>query len=125
MADFLVSVASEIIGGLLAILCAVVGAKIATSATRKQSRRKELLEAYADLFASYYALVADEVSEKNSVQFMASIEKCRMLCSRQADKIIAELAPLFTSNPIPLGKMSMLISQLREAARKDLSHIGP
>lgn len=79
MTDFLKSASPEIAGGLLAILCAVIGARIATSASRKQARKKELLETYTELFAAYYALVADERSEKSSIQFMAAVERVRLL----------------------------------------------
>ena len=125
MADFLKAAFPEIAGGLLAILCAVIGAKIATSASRKQANKKELLETYAELFAAYYALVADERSEKNSVQFLVAVERVRLLCSAKADRIITELTPLFTADPLPLDEMSEYIRQLREAAREDLRHAGP
>lgn len=122
MTDFLKAASPEIAGGLLAILCAVIGARIATSASRKQARKKELLETYTELFAAYYALVADERSEKSSIQFMAAVERVRLLCSEKSDRIITELTPLFTADPLPLDSMAKYISQLREAAKEDLRH---
>ena len=120
MADFLKAVSPEMVGGLLAILCAVIGAKIATSASKNQARKRELLDAYAELFAAYYNFVADDRSKENSVQLMVSVERVRLLCSEKSERIITALAPLLTSDPLQIDELAKKISQLREAAKEDL-----
>lgn len=120
MVGFIVSVLPEIVGGIMAIMCAVIGAKIATSATKNQARKSELMDAYAALFAAYYSFVADDRSKENSVKIMVSMDRVRLLCSEKSEQIITEFAPLLTSDPLQIDELAKKISRLREAAKEDL-----
>ena len=122
MAEFLKAVFPEIVGGLLAILCAIIGAKLATSGERRRDRRRELLDVYTGFFAAYYNFVTDDRSKEYSVQLIASFERLRLLCSKRSEKIIVELAPLLTSDPLQIDELAKKISLLREAAKEDLRH---
>jgi hypothetical protein len=124
MEDVLNAAFPEFVGGIMAVICAVIGAKIAISAAKRQERKKNLLDAYAELFSAYYDLVADDKSEKNSVHFMVSVERVRLLCSERSERLITELAPLLTSDPLQIDELAKKISQLREAAKEDLRHTG-
>lgn len=63
MNELIKSVSPEIIGGLLALASAIIGAKIATKANKQETKAKELREAYADVFSGYYACMVEMSGE--------------------------------------------------------------
>lgn len=115
------SIAPELIGGLMAIACAIVGAKIATRSSEKQSKMQALQSAYADVFAGYYACIVDE-SDKNIFDLVSAIERACLICSPEAEKTMRGAVSLLATKPINLRKLGEKICLLREQAKKDVGN---
>ena len=113
------SIAPEFIGGIMAIVCAVIGARMATRSSEKQSKAKALQSAYADVFAGYYACIMDE-SDKNVFRLVSAIERACLICSPEAEETMKEAVSVLVSQPINLEKLGEKICLLREQAKKDV-----
>ena len=113
------SIAPEFIGGLMAIVCAVIGAKMATRSSEKQSKTQALQRAYADVFAGYYACLMDE-SDKNIFNLVSAIEHACLICSPEAEETMKKAVSVLVTKPIDLRKLGEKICQLREQAKKDV-----
>ena len=87
MLKLLESAIPEFVGGLLALLCAIVGAKIATKSGERQERTKSLQNAYADVFAGYYICMM-ESSDKNILSLVIAIERATLICSKRSAEIM-------------------------------------
>lgn len=113
------SIAPEFIGGLMAIVCAVIGARMATRSSEKQAKTKALQSAYADVFAGYYACIMDE-SDKNIFGLVSAIERTCLICSPEAEETMKEAVSVLVTKPIDLRKLGEKICLLREQAKKDV-----
>lgn len=113
------SIAPEFIGGIMAIVCAVIGARIATRSSEKQSKMQALQSAYADVFTGYYACIMDE-SDENVFRLVSAIERACLICSPEAEKTMKEAASILVTKPIRLEKLGGKIFLLREQAKKDV-----
>lgn len=113
------SIVPEFIGGLMAIVCAIIGAKIATQSSEKQARTKALQIAYGDVFAGYYAYLMDD-SDEGIFQFVSAIERACLICSPEAEKTMREAISVLAAKPKDIKELGRKISLLREQAKKDV-----
>lgn len=113
------SIAPEFIGGLMAIVCAVIGARMATRSSEKQAKAQALQSAYADVFTGYYACMADE-SDENILGLVSAIERTCLICSPEAEETMKEAVSVLVTKPIDLRKLGEKICLLREQAKKDV-----
>ncbi len=118
MLAWLQSVFPELVGGIMAILCAVIGAKIASRSTERQILRKDLLDAYAAVFAGYYACIPND-SEEAAVNLIASIERACLICSPESEAIMRQMVPMLLSDKRDYDAIGTVMSELRGEAKKD------
>ncbi len=113
------SIIPEFIGGLMAIVCAVIGARIATKSSEKQTKSKALQEAYANVFAGYYICMMN-TSDKAILNLASSIERAFLLCSPDAEEIMKETISILASSPLDAEKLAEKIFALRKQAKEDV-----
>lgn len=113
------SIAPEFIGGLMAIVCAVIGARMATRSSEKQAKAQALQNAYADVFAGYYACIVDGTDE-NIFGLVSAIERACLICSPEAEATMKEATTILVTKPIDIRKLGVQICLLREQAKKDV-----
>lgn len=89
MISFLTTYGDVIVSGLMALACAVVGAKIATKSSETQERQQVLREAYADVFAGYYTYLLDD-TDRNILLLATAVERAMLICSEQSARIMKE-----------------------------------
>lgn len=121
MLKLLESAIPEFVGGLLALLCAIVGAKIATKSGERQERTKSLQNAYADVFAGYYICMM-ESSDKNILSLVIAIERATLICSKRSAEIMKEAIFQLSKEPVDIQALGGIICQLRASAAKDLEN---
>ena len=121
MFELLKSTMPECVGGLLALLCAIVGAKIATKSGEKQEKIKSLQSAYADVFAGYYSCVL-ESSDKNILLFVTAVERAMLICSENSAQIMLNTLAILLVHPVDIGSLGENIQALRVSAKEDVSH---
>lgn len=121
MLDMLINILPEIIGGLLAILCAIIGAKIATESNSSLAYEKELRDAYADVFAGYYARLESDSGEA-LVKLITAIERACLICSAESERIMRQTVPIVSEIDINASALGVYIRRLREEAKKDVKN---
>lgn len=119
MLESLEAAIPECVGGLLALLCAIVGAKIATKSGKQQERAKSLQSAYADVFAGYYACMMEN-SDKNILNLVIAIERATLICSKRSAEIMKKAIFQLSKEPVDIQELGGIICQLRDSAAKDL-----
>ena len=117
--SFFQSVSKEIVGGALALICAIAGARIASHSVVKQDRERSLRDAYADVFAGYYACVVDP-SEKNLLLMVTALERALLICSSKSAELMLDIMVPLVGTPSDVQKASELIQKLRESAKEDV-----
>lgn len=115
------SIAPEFIGGLMAVVCAVIGAKIATRAEKDLKRGETLRNAYADLLAGYYNFLMDD-SEKNVFEIAVATERVILICSPQSEQLMKEILELISSDQRDSQEIGLKIQKLRKHAQNDVEH---
>lgn len=120
MIEYLKLVLPEFTGGLLALICAVVGAEIATKSNERQHRRRELQNAYASVFSGYYACMV-EMSAKNLLELVSAMEMTCLICSPASERTIRETVSILAKDPLDGEKLGGQIQLLREQAKKDIA----
>lgn len=118
MFEWLKSAAPEFVGGILAIICAVIGAKIASHATERQILRKDLLDAYAAVFAGYYTCIPND-SDELVVRLIAAIERACLICSPESEALMRQMVPMLLSDKRDYDAIGAVMSELRREAKKD------
>lgn len=113
------SIIPEFVGGLMAIVCAVIGAKMATNASEKQNKAKELREAYSDVFAGYYSCMMN-MSDDSVKCLVTAIERTCLICSTEAEQIMVDTIVVLSEEPLDTKKLGEKIQLLREQAKKDV-----
>lgn len=121
MSDFLISISAELTGGLLAIVCAVIGAKLATSATRRIDRAKALRDVYADIFAAYFTCTID-LSEENILRLVTAVERGMLICCEPSISLMHEAIRVLAQDEPDLNILSSIISKLRTSAKEDVGN---
>ena len=119
MNELIKSVSPEIIGGLLALATAVIGAKIATKANKQETKAKELREAYADVFSGYYACMV-EMSGEDVYKLVTAIERACLICSQKSETIMRDAIPTLAKEPLDISALGEQMLRLREEAKKDV-----
>lgn len=119
MKDFLVSVVPELIGGLLAIICAIIGAKIATSSSEQRERKKELMGVYSEVFANYYACALNP-SDEHKLRLVVSIERAGLVCSKKSEAIMEKILLLISEESMDIKALSEQIKELRISSKEDV-----
>ena len=109
---------NEIVGGILAILGVVIGAKVTSRAADEQAHQKLLMDCYANVFAKYYMFLAD-TSDDNLAEFATAAERARLICCPESEKLLAEITPLLAAPERDTAKIVPLFNALRESAKKD------
>ena len=106
-------------GGLLAIVCAVIGAKLATSATRRIDRAKALRDVYADIFAAYFTCTID-LSDENILRLVTAVERGMLICCEPSISLMREAIRVLAQDRPDLNTLSSIISKLRMSAKEDV-----
>lgn len=119
MLKFFESVMPELIGGFMAIICAVIGAKMATRSSETREWRKSLQNAYADVFSRFFACVVEN-SDENALAFITAEERLRLICSSRSEQIIDESIPILAKDNPDFDKLGACIKKLRKSAKEDL-----
>lgn len=119
--SFAVSFGDELVGGVMAIICAVIGARMATRSSKAQEWHKSLQDAYADVFARYFACMVEN-SDENALAFITAEERLRLICSSESEQIIEESIPILAEDNPDLEKLGACIQKLRKSAKEDLEH---
>lgn len=119
MLDIIKSILPELVGGILAIICAIVGAKLVIHANTLQANSKELQEAYADVFAAYYSCITS-MSDKNILGLVSAMERARLLCSPTSEELMREVVQMLLTDTEDTEKLGSKIQQLRDEAKKDV-----
>lgn len=115
------SIAPEFIGGLMAIMCAVIGARMATRSSEKQAKSQALQNAYADVFAGYYACIVDGIDgNQNLFRLVSAIERACLICLPEAEAIMKKANAILVTKPVDIRKLGAQIYLLREQAKKDV-----
>lgn len=109
----------EFVGGLMAIMCAVIGAKMATNASERQIRTKELRDAYSDVFSGYYSCMMD-MSDDSVKRLVTAIERTCLICPQETEKIMVDTIVVLSKEPLDTKKLGEKIQLLREQAKKDV-----
>lgn len=115
------SIAPEFIGGIMAIVCAVIGAKIATRSERNLKRGISLRDAYADVLSRYYYFLLDD-SDKNVLEITAATERAMLICSPQSEQVMKEIIELLSADQRNDQEIGLKIQELRKHAQNDLEH---
>lgn len=115
----------ELLGGLLALVCAIIGAKTAAAGSLEQSRRTVLRDAYADLFAQIFsvfreATVQGEPSDQAVLLLTVAANRVMLTSSERAEQIISDLLPALLTDHINIQAVGRLTEELRLEAQKDL-----
>lgn len=115
----------ELLGGLLALACAIIGAKMAAAGSLEQSRRTTLRDAYADLFSQIFSVLKEIVEQSGasdqSVMLLAvAANRVMLTSSERAEQIIKELLPALLADHPDTNKVGQLTEALRLEAQKDL-----
>lgn len=119
MPEVLGSVLPEVVGGVLALVCAVVGAKLVIHADARQARGKELQEAYADVFAAYYSCLAN-MNDENILRLVSAMERTCLICSPAADALMRDTIKMLLTNADDMEELGANIQLLRNEAKKDV-----
>lgn len=109
----------ELLGGFIALLCAIIGARAAGKWNMRQAKRTELRDAYADLLASYY-IRAQNMDADSLLKVAIASERVLLTCSPDAEIFIRNAFHEAAQNPINLVRMDALEQQIRLHARKEL-----
>lgn len=112
---------SEIIGGGMAIICAIIGAKMATRSSKTLERGIALRDAYADVFAAYYKFLKDHSDEK-ALQIAIAMERAMLLCSAQSEELMKEITELLFREAENMEELGEEIQRLRVLAKKDVEN---
>ena len=115
------SIAPEFIGGLMAIMCAVIGAKIATRSEKNLKRGESLRDAYADVLAGYYCFLLDD-SDKNVLEITTATERAILICSPQSEQLMKEIIELLSADQRNDQEIGLKIQELRKHAQNDVEH---
>ena len=91
MTEFLKTIAPDFVGGILALVCAVVGAKIATSASNKRAEKDALCKVYADVFSGIYKVITTDPTDEAIFSFVTAVERARLLCSKESEEILGTI----------------------------------
>ena len=118
MSAWLQSAFPEFIGGIMAIVCAIIGAKMASRSTERQAQRRDLLDAYAAVFADYYACIAND-SEPAVVALITSIERACLICSPTSESLMRQLVPMLLADKRDYTAIGKTMTVLRGEAKKD------
>jgi hypothetical protein len=121
MERFLTSVAPELVGGFLAIICAVIGAKIATKSSEHQVHKKELIDAYSEVLSNCYICALD-LSDKHKMQLIVSAERAGLICSESSEQIMRNMLLLLADENPNIEEFSEQIKNLRISAKEDVSN---
>lgn len=121
MSELLASVVPEFVGGLLALLCAFVGAKMATKSGEKLERSKSLRNAYADVFAGYYSYLTED-SDENILLLVTATERAMLICSEKSEKIMIDIVALLLTHPADSTGLGEKMQSLRASAKEDVRH---
>ena len=111
----------ELLGGFIALLCAIIGARAAGKWNMRQAKRTELRDAYADLLACYYVRVQHR-DEESLLKLAIASERVLLTCSSDAEILIRNAFHEAAQSPINLVRMDELEQQIRLQARKELGH---
>lgn len=115
----------ELLGGLLALACAVIGAKMAAAGSLEQSRRTVLRDAYADLFSQIFSVLKEivdqnRISDRSGILLAVAANRVMLTSSERAEQIIRELLPELLGDHPDTNKIGRLTEALRSEAQKDL-----
>ena len=120
MLELVLSVVPEFVGGILALMCAVIGAKIATISSERQSKRQDLQRAYAEVFAGYYACM-NEKTDENLLRLITAVEASCLICSEQSESIMRESIQVLTKDQVDIAELGNCIKRLREYTKQDIA----
>lgn len=122
MFEFIESVIPEVVGGLLALACAVVGAKMATSASKESSRREELIDAYARVFAAFYERMAHDNDPDVVVRSVTAIERACLICSPKVETLLRDALPIVAKVELDMERLAPIILSLRKETKRDIEN---
>lgn len=120
MFEFIQSVSSEIVAGLLGITGAIVGGKIANNSAHKVERKKLLSELYAEVFSNHFLYVLDH-SIENKKNFFISVEKTTLFCSKKSEIILIKMLEILAQGDSTSTEFTLLIDKLHESAKADIN----
>lgn len=121
MIEIFKTLAPEFLGGLMAVVCAVIGAKIATHSEKNLKRGEGLRDAYADVLAGYYCFLLDG-SDKNVLKITTATECAMLICSPQSEQLMKEIIELLSADRRNDQKIGLKIQELRKCAQNDVEH---
>lgn len=113
------SIVSEIIGGLMAIFCAVIGAKLATRQSKKKDKTDRLIDSYANLFAALFAAISDRTTE-NMVSFVAASHRVGLISSPESQNLIEEITDLLCDPEMDTKALAKKVDALQSLAKEDV-----
>ncbi len=113
--------AGEVISGGMAIICAVIGAKMATYSSKTLERGLILRDAYTAVFSGYYGFLKDE-SEDRMLEIASAMEVAMLLCSSQSELLMSEILDLLIYSPNDLTKIGQKMNALRSSAKADVAN---
>ena len=117
-----VCVVEVIVSGLMALACAIVGAKIATNASIESTRKQDLISAYADVFARFYERMAHDNDPEILLGLIIAIERACLVCSPKAEQILRSTIPIVSEDELDIDILAPLIKTLRAEARDDVDN---
>lgn len=117
----------ELLGGLIALLCAIMGAKIASMGNIEQSRQTALRDAYADLFAQIVESMREvsdgsDLSNQSFSRLVVAGTRTILICSGEAQKIIGKILQEAGSDQCDWAKVGSLVGDLMLEAHRDLKN---
>lgn len=115
------SIAPEFIGGFMAIVCAVIGAKVATRSEKDLKRGETLRDAYAEVLAGYYDFLLN-ASDENLFKIAIATERAVMLCSPQSEELMRAILGLLSDEQRDSHEIGLKIQELRKHAQNDVEH---
>lgn len=121
MVEILALVIPDLLGGVLAIICAIIGAKIATVSTWKRDRYQELCDIYTDLFSAYYRCSSD-LSDENLFLLAVAAERVQLICPDEITEKTKQLTLRLARGEKDFIALGPLVQELRELAKNDMKY---
>lgn len=122
MFEVLQSISGELLTGLMGITGVLLGHKISSTSNYKNEQMKMLSTIYADVFANYMEF-SMSYPHGNYRNFLLSLEKALLFCSKESEVIITEIMDELFKDNFDFNKCSDLVWKLQKFAKKEIKGI--
>lgn len=114
------SIVEVVITSVVGLIGVLIGAYLSRKSTKHQEQKRFLAEYYAEVLSAYSVCMMDETSAEKKMNLIAAIEKAKLFCSNESEKLLIELEHAIIDEPRNTSKCGGIIRLLIESAKNDV-----